>query len=168
MASKFRQETACFTGHREIPEPRELVEARVDGAIRLLHARGVRYFGAGGARGFDAIASLRVLALKEELPDLRLILVLPFPKQYRQEGSWTREELQEYRDLLERADKVVTLEPGYSSGVYYRRDRYLVDGSAYCVNYMLRDRSGTGFTVHYAREQGLEMVDLAPRSGTTF
>ncbi len=163
MNETIRKKTACFTGHREIPEPRKLVEARIDGAIRLLHARGVRYYGAGGARGFDVLASLRVLALKEEVPDLCLILVLPFPEQYRQEGDWTREDRREFDVLLERADKVVTLEPAYSSGVYYRRDRHMVDGSAYCVNYLLRDRSGTGYTVRYARERGLELVDLAPR-----
>lgn len=162
MFTENRRETACFTGHRELPEPPAAVEARLDGAIRELYAKGVRYFGAGGARGFDALASRRVLALKGELPALRLILVLPFPEQYRQEGNWTREDLEQFEALLLGADKVVTLEAGYSAGVYGRRNRHLVDSSAWCVNYLLRLRSGTGGTVRYAREQGLTLVDLAP------
>ena len=156
--------TACFTGHRELGEPPGELERRTDAAIRDLYARGVRWFGAGGARGFDALASARVLALKEELPDLSLILVLPFPEQYRQEGNWSREELAQFDALLLRADRVVTLESGYSPGVYQRRNRYLVDRSACCVCYLQRMRSGTGSTVRYARSRGVEIIDLVPYS----
>lgn len=160
--SEIRRMTACFTGHRELGEPPGELERRVDEAVRALYARGVRHFGAGGARGFDALASERVLAMKEELPDLSLILVLPFPEQYRQEGNWSREELDQFDALLFRADKVVTLESGYSPGTYQRRNRYLVDRSAYCVCYLQRMRSGTGSTVRYARSRGLEILDLVP------
>ncbi len=159
----MRKETACFTGHREIPEPPEAVAERLDAAIRSLYALGVRFYGAGGARGFDALAARRVLTLKRELPALRLILVLPFPEQYRQEGNWSREELEDFDDLLMRADKVVTLEAAYSNGVYFRRNRYLVERSGWCVNYLLRGNSGTGQTVRCAREQGLTLIDLANR-----
>lgn len=160
--SEIRRMTACFTGHRELGEPPGELERRVDDSIRDLYARGVRHFGAGGARGFDALASERVLGLKGELPGLSLTLVLPFPEQYRQEGNWSREELARFDALLLRADRVVTLESGYSSGVYQRRNRYLVDRSAYCVCYLQRMRSGTGATVRYARSRGLEILDLVP------
>ena len=160
--SETRRRTACFTGHRDLPPEDGDLALRVDAVIRDLYARGVRFFGAGGARGFDALASARVLALRAELPELRLILVLPFPEQYRQEGNWSEEELSQYETLLERADKVVTLEPGYSAGVYMRRNRYLVDRSAYCVSFLQRRNSGTGGTVRYARSRGLECIDLAP------
>ena len=157
--------TACFTGHREMGEPPGVLERRVGGAVRGLEGRGgggVRYFCAGGARGFDALASERVLTLKEELPELSLILVLPFPEQYRQEGNWSREELAQFDALLLRADRVVTLESGYSPGTYQRRNRYLVDRSACCVCYLQRMRSGTGNTVRYAKIRGLEIIDLVP------
>ena len=157
-----RRCTACFTGHRELPPDIRELEERTEQAIRDLYARGIRYFGAGGARGFDALASFRVLDLRAELPDLRLILVLPFPEQYRQEGNWSREELEQYETLLARADKTVTLEEGYSAGVYWRRNRYLVDRASVCVSYLQRLRSGTGNTVRYARSQGLERIELAP------
>ena len=160
--SPLRRITACFTGHRTLPEEPETSGARLDKAVMDLYAGGVRYFGAGGARGFDALASRRILELKPSLPELRLILVLPFPEQYRQEGNWTREELEEFDTFLMRADKVVTLEAGYSPGVYFRRNRYLVDHSAYCVNYLLRDRSGTGQTVRYARDRELTLISLSP------
>ena len=160
--SEIRRRTACFTGHRELSEPPGELERRVDAAIRDLYARGVRYFGAGGARGFDALASERVLTLKEELPELALVLVLPFPEQYRQEGNWSREELAQFDALLLRADRVVTLESGYSPGVYQRRNRYLADRSAFCICYLQRMRSGTGGTVRYAKSLGLEIIDLVP------
>ena len=151
--SEIRRRTACFTGHRELGEPPGELERRVDAAIRDLYARGVRYFGAGGARGFDALASV---------PELALVLVLPFPEQYRQEGNWSREELAQFDALLLRADRVVTLESGYSPGVYQRRNRYLADRSAFCICYLQRMRSGTGGTVRYAKSLGLEIIDLVP------
>ena len=160
--SARRRRTACFTGHRALGEPPGELERRTDAAIRDLYARGVRWFGAGGARGFDALASERVLSLRGELPELALILVLPFPEQYRQEGNWTRAELAQFDALLLRADRVVTLESGYSPGVYQRRNRYLADRSAYCVCYLQRMRSGTGSTVRYAKSRGLEIIDLVP------
>ena len=159
--SENRQRTVCFTGHRDLPPDPEELERRLEETVRALYARGFRYFGAGGARGFDALASEAVLRLRAELPELRLILVLPFPEQYRQEGNWTREELDQYETLLGRADKVVTLEEGYSPGVYQRRNRYLVDRSSVCVSFLQRRKSGTGGTVRYARSQGLECIDLA-------
>lgn len=38
---------------------------------------GVVFYGAGGALGFDTIAAQTVLEMKNEYPQLRLILVLP-------------------------------------------------------------------------------------------
>ena len=50
--------TCCFTGHRRIPPEavaplRERLEAEIESLIR----QGVRYFGAGGALGFDTLAA---------------------------------------------------------------------------------------------------------------
>ena len=160
--SENRRRTVCFTGHRDLPPDTGELERRLEETVRALYARGFRYFGAGGARGFDALASERVLGLRSELEEVRLILVLPFPEQYRQEGNWTPEELSQYETLLGRADKVVTLEAGYSPGVYQRRNRHLVDHAAVCVSFLQRRKSGTGGTVRYARSRGLECIDLAP------
>ena len=157
----MREQTCCFTGHRELAEPVEVIEKRLLDTVEKLIQSGYRYFGAGGARGFDALASEAVLKLKEKYPHIHLILVLPFPEQYRREGNWTSAEIDQYHSLQKRASKVVTLAPAYRSGIYYQRNRYLVDHSSVCVAYMDRLNSGTGYTVNYARKQGAAVLNIA-------
>ena len=159
--NETRGKTVCFTGHRQLQEPAVEVEQRVTRTVESLIQKGYLYFGAGGARGFDALASEVVLKLKETYPQIHLILVLPFDEQYSHERNWTRAEVEQYRALKQRASKVVVLAAGYSSGVYYRRNRHLVDHSSICVAYMTRANSGTSYTVNYARAKRLEVVNIA-------
>ena len=58
----MKNQTACFTGHREIPffQKRRL-KAKVKSAITDAIRNGYRYFGAGGALGFDMLAAQTVL-----------------------------------------------------------------------------------------------------------
>ena len=77
-----RRQTACFTGHREIRGSVEALEERVYQIVEGLIQEGYCYFGAGGARGFDALAARTVLKVKEQHPQVHLILVLPFYNQY--------------------------------------------------------------------------------------
>lgn len=160
-ADEMRKKTACFTGHRQIGEPIPEVERRLTETVESLIQKGYLYFGAGGARGFDALASKVVLKLKSIYPQIHLILVLPFDKQYHHERNWTWAEIEQYHRLKEQASKVVMLAAGYTSGVYYRRNRHLVDNSSVCVAYMTRENSGTGYTVNYAKARALEVVNLA-------
>lgn len=156
-----RRKTTCFTGHRDMGEPIAEIERRVTEAVETLIQKGYLYFMAGGARGFDALASEVVLKLKATYPQIHLILVLPFDEQYSHEKNWTRAEVAQYHRLKERASKVVVLATGYSSGVYYRRNRHLVDNASVCVAYMKRANSGTSYTVNYARAKRLEVVNTA-------
>ncbi len=162
--SKFeemRKKTACFTGHRKMEEPPAEIEKRLTQTIEGLIQAGYLYFGAGGARGFDALASETVLKLKEKYPQIHLILVLPFDEQYQKEGNWSRMEIEQYHRLKTLASKVVILAKEYSSGVYYRRNRHLVDHASVCIAYLRRQNSGTSYTVNYARLKTTEVVNLA-------
>ena len=104
---QMKQHTAFFTGHRALPEGiQKELEERVERAVLQLAKRGVRFFGAGGARGFDMLAEETVLRLKRTNPQIRLILVLPFRGQ---ERYWREEEQRRYERIRRSADKVVTL-----------------------------------------------------------
>lgn len=156
-----RQQTACFTGHRQINEAIAEVENRSAKVIENLIQDGYLYFGAGGARGFDALASEVVLKLKKQYPQIHLILVLPFDDQYEHEKDWTQTEIEQYHRLKAKSSKVVILSPGYRSGIYYRRNRHLVDFSSVCIAYMTSGNSGTGYTVNYATTNGLKVINIA-------
>ena len=76
----MREKTCCFTGHREIDEKDySKLKKRTRDLIVSLIEKGVVFFGAGGARGFDTLAAESVLELKKDYPQIKLILVLPCP-----------------------------------------------------------------------------------------
>lgn len=80
----MKEKTCCFTGHREIPKGMyPMLTAELERELHGLIQRGFQYFGAGGALGFDTLAAEAVLRLKEQYPDIRLILVLLCPDQTR-------------------------------------------------------------------------------------
>ena len=70
--------SCCFTGHRTIPaKDFDLVRRGLEDEIDRLAEEGVEQFYAGGALGFDTLASLTVLMLKRRHQGIRLTLVLP-------------------------------------------------------------------------------------------
>ena len=101
----MREQTCCFTGHRHIPEAdREKIKHRLETVITSLYQRGVCYYGAGGALGFDTLAAQAVLRLREQYPALKLILVLPCLDQTK---GWRQEDIAVYDQIKAGADKVV-------------------------------------------------------------
>ena len=86
------------------------------------------------------------------------MLALPYMNQ---EAQWSQRDAAVYRTLLRQADNVVYTSQEYHRGCLFQRNRYLVDHSAYCVCYLLQERTGTSYTAQYAREQGLEVRNLA-------
>lgn len=154
----MKEKTCCFTGHRTIP-PAILpkLSAELESTLLWLIQTGFRYFGAGGALGFDTLCAETVLRLKAQFPHIRLILVLPCRNQTK---GWTSGQIQQYKKILCQADKVVYTADDYFPGCMHRRNRHLVDCSSVCVAYCTRATGGTAYTVDYARKQGLQIIGL--------
>ena len=159
----MREQTCCFTGRRELP-PQELDQI-VEGlktTIAALITKGIRYFGAGGALGFDVLAARTVLNLRRQYPHIRLILVLPC---HSHTIKWAAKDIAEYEQIRTQANKVVYTAQEYYSGCMHKRNRHLVDNSSVCVCYLTKDGGGTDYTVGYARLKGLEVINLAAGPG---
>lgn len=155
----MRSRTCCFTGHRQIPlEKRAEIAGQLERVIVSLYQRGVRFYGAGGALGFDCLAAQTVLRLRKSCPGMKLILVLPCLMQTR---GWPAADVAEYERIKGLADKVVYTSQAYTVGCMHKRNRHLVDNSSVCVCYLTKDSGGTAYTVRYARERGLEVINLA-------
>ena len=120
--AKKRMQTCCFTGHRELP-PEEQAEIanRLECVISAQYQKGIRYYGAGGALGFDALAARTVIRLRENCPGMKLILVLPCLTQTR---GWRPEDIAEYERIKAQADKVVYTAQQYTPGCMHRRNRH--------------------------------------------
>lgn len=159
---KFKGQTCCFTGHRFIePQEAEKVFIKTKEDISLLASKGVKYFGAGGAIGFDTIAALAVLSVREINPEIKLILVLPCKNQTR---FWKQADIDIYKYIKSKADKVKYVSNQYYDGCMQKRNRRLVDCSSYCICYLKNDQSGTAYTVNYAKQQGLKIINIADTS----
>ena len=125
--------------------------------------QGYRYFGVGGALGFDTLAAQTVLELESEYPEIKLILVLPCENQTR---GWELSDIEEYERIKAAADKVVYTSKDYYSGCMHKRNRHLVDNSSLCICYLTEQSGGTAYTVNYARSQGLKIVNVAEQLNT--
>lgn len=155
----MREKTCCFTGHRQIPpEEQAGITDRLERVIVALYERGIRYYGAGGALGFDTLAAQTVLHLRESCPGMKLILVLPCLTQTR---GWRPEDVTEYERIKTQADKVVYTSQQYAMGCMHKRNRHLVNNSSVCVCYLTKGSGGTAYTVGYAKKQGLEIMNIA-------
>ena len=120
--------------------------------------QGYRYFGCGGALGFDTLAAQTVLRLQKIYPEIRLILVLPCRDQTR---GWKQADVAEYDRIMKVADKVTYTSEQYYSGCMHKRNRHLVDNSSLCICYLTEQSGGTAYTVNYARSQGLKIINVA-------
>lgn len=156
----MREKTCCFTGHRELPTgwDRWKLSAKLKKTIVEQINNGIQFFGAGGALGFDTLAAQTVLKLKKAYPDIKLILVLPCRDQA---AKWPAADVEEYERIKSKADKVVYTSEKYFNGCMHKRNRRLVDNSSVCICYLTKPTGGTYYTVNYARERGLEVINVA-------
>lgn len=167
VASEMKQKTCCFTGHRNIPVEEEFVVfERLDRYIKALIKKGVKYFGVGGAIGFDTLAAQHLLFLRDvERLDIKVILVCPFMGFT---DRWSEKQKQCFDSMLHKFDKVIYKEETPSRAAYLSRNRHLVDGSAYCIAYCTRDYGGTAYTVRYAMKNGITVLNTADYAVDTF
>lgn len=154
-----RPYTCCFTGHRNLPAAQEEeIWQRVCVYLEPLLEEGVRYFGVGGALGFDTLVAEKLLELRESRPQIRIILVQPFQGY---QSCWTPAQHARSAAVEARVDKVVVCCQTPSREAFLARDRHLVDGSSCCIAWCTRTTGGTAYTLRYAQKQGLKVWNVA-------
>ncbi len=144
-----KQKTVCFSGHRILHEPKEVVEKSLEIAIRQCISEGAETFMIGGALGADTIAAWTVIRLRKEFPEIRLMLALPCPAE-EQTLKWPDSQREEYRNILNLADEVKVL----SDTCMLDRNRYMVDNSGTLIYYLRSSHGGTMYTANYAQKCG--------------
>jgi len=156
--------TCCFTGHRRMSaKERRNTLYRLRSTILYLVSKGVVNFRAGGALGFDTLAATMVVDLKRSDDRIKLILDLPYEGQ---DEKWSDADKRIYAFICDNADEVNVLGSKPDSRknateLLYKRNRTLVDNSDYCVCYLKNSRrSGTAYTVDYAKRNDMEIINL--------
>lgn len=154
----LRSLSVSFTGHRHLSEHTDSLILKLKEEIIRTYQAGKRFFKTGGAVGFDTLAAEVVLQLKEHLPELALMVIVPFEGQdiYFSPASKVR-----YRRILDQADEVVVLSATYFQHCYLRRNAYLVNHASRLIAYY--DGVGTGgtsFTVRLAESKQIPVSNL--------
>ena len=159
LQSESIHSTAFFTGHRDLSPTDPVVSERVYECISRAYTQGYRRFISGCALGFDTIAALQTIRLREIHPDVQLSLAIPCPSQA---DRWNDSQKIQYADILEQADEKTVISPFYFQGVMLTRNRFMADRSSLCICYLNRNRGGTAFTVRYALQQDqMRIINLA-------
>lgn len=158
--------TCAFSGHRpeRLPwgqneqDPRCVaLKIQMERELRRLCQNGVNAFICGMARGTDCFFAEILLQLRQVYP-ITLEAALPCQGQHRR---WRQEEQRRFEGLLQQCDLVTCREKTYSEGCMLRRNRYMVEQADILMTvFDGLPRSGTGATVAYARQRGLEILAL--------
>ena len=158
-ASHNKTNSVAFSGHRSIPEHRkEVLKKKLTEKIRLLYAMGIRDYYCGMALGFDMLAAEVVLSLKSELPQLKLIAVVPFKGQ---SARWRYNEQTRYKAILARCDDVILLSKEYYNGCLLRRNDYMLSHSCGLVAFFDgKPKGGTFYTCRKAKSLGMDIINL--------
>ncbi|MBO5306263.1 MAG: DUF1273 family protein [Clostridia bacterium] len=153
-----KEKICCFTGHRSLYDDKIKLLEILDVLLDNMITQGYTVFRAGGALGFDMLATEAVIKKKENGRDIRLELMLPCPEQAE---KWSEEHRARYKRILLQADHKEYIAEKYLRGCMHERNRRLVDGSALCIAYCKRQSGGTAYTCRYAKEKGLTVINLA-------
>ena len=161
-----RQQGCCFSGHRpaRLPwgddelDPRCLaLKASLKGEVERAYHQGCRHFLCGMAQGCDLYFCEAVLALRERCPDVTLEAAIPCPTQA---DSWPTAQRERYGRLVAACDYETMVSAVYSSSCMLRRDRYMVDHASLLIAAFDGSSGGTRYTVEYALNRGLSIVDI--------
>ena len=145
-----KQETAVFIGHSECYG---VSRSDVEKAIISLIEKGVTDFLSGGQGGFDRMCAGCVKKLKQEYPQIRNILVIPyltfsiFDKDYFDEIV--------YPDDFEKY---------HFKAAIPARNKYMVDNSAFAICYVTHGWGGAAQTYQRAIKKNLTIINLANKA----
>ncbi len=157
------KKSACFTGHRKIAGNEQELSNRLYAILeKIISGQRLTDFYTGGAVGFDTIAALNVLKIRESYPQIKLHLVLPCPFEEQTE-NWTTKQKTEFEHITSLADTVEYTSQHYHNSCMKVRNIRLVEcASEFCICYWNenRHRSGTGQTVRMALKKGLRIINL--------
>ena len=148
-------------------DQKKQVSEIIRSAVRALVKKGCRHFITGGALGFDTVAAATVINMRDNnsLTDsegnpvrITLTIAVPCPTQ---SSKWSFADKALYNSILRSADEVTVISEAYTPDCMFRRNRYMVDSSAYCICYVTKQSGGSYYTMNYAKASGLGIINIA-------
>ena len=104
------------------------------------------------------LAAEVVLELKDTCPDIQLIAVVPFRRQY---VRYSETDKKRYFRLLGKADRQIILREDYSDRCYLQRNDYMLEHSMHVIAYFdSKPKGGTFYTYSRALRRQMNVVNL--------
>ena len=162
--------TCCFTGHRPKALPWGSNEHCMECVI-LKHElfdlieetmqSGYKRFIVGMAQGNDTYIAEILILLKSSHPYIIIEAAIPCMNQVE---KWTKSARERYDDILALFDKQTVISKEYAPKCMQERNQYMVDQASLLIAVWNGKPSGTGNTVKYARNKGVDVMVLDIRS----
>lgn len=156
-----RYYSCFFTGHRIISnEAKErLFDIIIEKCEYLYLHLGVDTFICGGARGFDELCARAVIKLREKHKTIRLIIYIPCYNHY---SKWNTNDKARWRYIHSLCDDFIYVTNGeYEAGCMQKRNLKMADDAHYCIAFLIKNNSGTGSAIKYAKSKGCDIENLA-------
>lgn len=160
----------CFSGHRpdRLPgrgEPDAQETILLNDALRKYIGdavkRGKDTFINGLMAGWDIMAAEQVIVMKEQYPHIKLVTVAPYSVHFfTREKCWTEDWVKRAKEVCRLSDIRVSLSEHYRPGIYYERNRVVVDYSSELICYSDGGKGGTQHTMQYAKEKEHTVYNL--------
>ena len=156
----MRAARCFFTGHRIISNAdKEILFDKIKKLVLEFEENGVYEFYAGGALGFDYIASKAVIEAKKIKPNICLRLFLPC---YGSEKKWSDIKKFEFQMLKVHSDSIEYVsEDKYYDGCMQKRNMKMAELCGTCIAFCKQNKSGTKKTIDYAKSIGCRIINLA-------
>ena len=157
--AELRKHRCCFTGHRpeKLHKPEEQIKKDLEKAILQAVDDGFVTFISGMARGVDIWAAEIVLRLRESNPAIHLVAASPYRGF---ESRWSADWQSRYNTILQQADLVRFVCPGYSPDCFQRRNEWMVDRSSRVIAVYNGEPGGTRNTIEYAKAKNVECFKI--------
>lgn len=158
-----RSKTVCFSGHRQekLPDNGDPWSLKMKTILSMLYfavhqsiEEGYDTFIVGGAKGIDLFAAECVYQFIHQKKNIRLIVALPYPEFGR---NYKGNDLYMRGNALAEAEKVINVCDKYSRNCYSKRNQFMVDHSSRLIAVVADMQSGTGQTIRYAENAGLDL-----------
>ncbi len=156
-----KQYSVCFSGHRlhKLANCDVLseIQARLVRTVQEYMQKGFHTFYVGMADGFDMMAAEEVVRIKSKEGNIRFIAVIPC-------HNWRNFTAQE-KEIFAQADEIIAVAERADKKSYHKRNRYMVEHASVLICYYNgategQRGGGTGYTVRYAEENGLEIINI--------
>lgn len=161
--------TVAFTGKRPQSLPWRFNEQdqrcirlkqTLRGEIEKCIKEGYTIFVSGMALGVDSFAAEIVLEMKKLYPLISLEAAIPCEHQ---SDRWNMADRNRYNALLSQCDTKTYVGREYTDDCMIKRNRYMVDKADLLIAVCGNLSGGTGATVRYAKEKGVEVILIQPK-----